>query len=65
MLLTLGPDVDLDTLSDTVGTAVAVDAAVTETSRRTVTIVATKRFRMRAVGRMIAGGTPTSAIAAR
>ncbi len=40
VLLTLGPDLDLDTLSDTVGTPVDVDPKVAETSGRSVTLIA-------------------------
>jgi hypothetical protein len=39
-LLTLGPDVDLATLADTVGATVGVDATVAEPKGRTVTLVA-------------------------
>lgn len=40
VLLTLGPDVDLDTLADTVGVAVPIDRASADTSERTVTLIA-------------------------
>lgn len=40
VLLTLGPDVDLETLGDTVGTPVEVEPAVAETTATSVTIVA-------------------------
>ena len=40
ILVALGPDVDLATLADTVGTAVVVDPDVAETGERTVTLVA-------------------------
>ena len=40
VLLTLGPDVDLATLTDTVGSAIAVDGDASEASGRTVTLVA-------------------------
>ena len=39
-LVALGPDVDLATLADTVGTAVVVDPEVVEPGERTVTLVA-------------------------
>jgi hypothetical protein len=39
-LVTLGPDVDLDTLSDTVGVAVEIDRDDADTTERTVTLVA-------------------------
>jgi Aerotolerance regulator N-terminal/von Willebrand factor type A domain len=41
VLLTLGPDIDLATLSDTVGTHVDVDPQITQTTSRTVTLIAT------------------------
>jgi hypothetical protein len=41
VLVALGPDVDLATLADTVGTDVVVDPAVAETGERSVTLVAT------------------------
>jgi hypothetical protein len=40
VLVALGPDVDLATLADTVGTAVVVDPDAAETGERTVTLVA-------------------------
>jgi hypothetical protein len=40
ILLSLGPDVDLDTLSDTVGVDVGVDRAAAGTSGTTVTLIA-------------------------
>lgn len=40
VLTALGPDVDVDTLADTVGTAVQVDPVVAETGERMVTLVA-------------------------
>ena len=40
VLLTLGPDVDLATLADTVGTTLSVAAEAVESAERTVTIVA-------------------------
>jgi aerotolerance regulator-like protein/VWA domain-containing protein len=39
-LVTLGPDVDLDTLSDTVGVEVEIDRDDADTTERTVTLVA-------------------------
>jgi hypothetical protein len=41
VLLTLGPDIDLATLADTVGTRVQVDPAAVEPGGRTVALVAT------------------------
>jgi hypothetical protein len=40
VLLTLGPDVDLATLADTVGTTISIGADAAESTRRTVTLVA-------------------------
>lgn len=40
VLLTLGPDVDLETLAGTVGTPVEVESEIAETKARTVTLVA-------------------------
>jgi hypothetical protein len=40
VLLTLGPDIDLDTLTDTVGASVDVDSALPDAAARTVTLVA-------------------------
>jgi len=40
VLLTLGPDIDIDTLAGVVGTHVGVDPKVIETSGRTVTLAA-------------------------
>ena len=40
VLLTLGPDIDIATLSDTVGAPIAVDAQPTQPEGRTVTLVA-------------------------
>jgi hypothetical protein len=39
-LLTLGPDLDIETLSDTIGVSSGIEAAVTETKERTATLVA-------------------------
>jgi hypothetical protein len=41
MLLTLGPDVDIGTLEDTIGAAISVEPDAIEASQRTVTLVAT------------------------
>jgi hypothetical protein len=40
VLLTLGPDVDLATLADTIGTTLSVDEQTVESTGRTVTLVA-------------------------
>jgi hypothetical protein len=40
VLLTLGPDLDVETLSDTVGVSIDVEPQIAETTDRTVTLVA-------------------------
>jgi Aerotolerance regulator N-terminal/von Willebrand factor type A domain len=41
VLLTLGPDIDVPTLADTVGTHVDIDPQIAQTTSRTVTLIAT------------------------